>query len=76
MVMLGSQRQQHGGQAFVTGGHTHDAFTRGQRADQAAHDDCGVVAIGQAVEHAGRALRAPIARIGDKRSKRDRALRG
>ena len=36
-----------------------------QRADQAAEDDGRVVAVGQAVHHAGRALGAAVARVGD-----------
>ena len=38
---------------------------RRQRADQPAEDDRGVVAIGQAVHHAGRALRPAVAGVGD-----------
>ena len=38
---------------------------RGQRADQAAEDDRGVVAIRQAVHHPGRPLRPAVARVGD-----------
>ena len=40
---------------------------RGQRADQPAEHDRRVVAIRQAVDHAGRALRPAVARIGDNR---------
>ena len=46
---------------------------RGQRADQPAQHDGGVVAIGQAVHHAGRALRAAVARVGDKAGEGDGA---
>jgi len=34
-----------------------------QRPDQPSHDDGRIVPVGQTVEHAGRALRSPVARI-------------
>ena len=74
--MHGGERHHHGGEAFVAGGDTDDAAARGQGADQAAEDSGGIVAIGQAVEHAGSALGAAVARIGDEARERDRAESG
>ena len=48
---------------------------RRQRADQPAQHHRGVVAIGQAVHHAGRALRAAVAGIGAEAGERDAAER-
>ncbi len=67
------QGQHHGRQAFVAGGHAQHSAARGQRADQAAKQDRRVVAIRQAVEHAGGSLRATIAWIGAIAGKRDAA---
>ena len=58
------ERHHHGGKAFVAGGHADDAAAGGQRADLAAEDGGGVIAIRQGIEHAGRALGAAIAGIG------------
>ena len=52
------------GQALVAGGDAEDARPPRQRADLAPHHDRRVVAIGQAVHHARRALRAPVAGVG------------
>jgi hypothetical protein len=49
------------------------ALPRRQRADQAPQDDGGVVAVGEAVHHARRALRAPVARVGAEAGERDGA---
>ena len=46
------ERHHHGGQALVAGGDAEHARARGQRADEPPQDDGGVVAVGQAVEHA------------------------
>ena len=51
------------------------AAARGQRADQAAEHGGGVVAIGQAVEHAGGALRAAVAGVGAERGEGNGARR-
>ena len=63
-VAAAGESDHRGGEAFVTGGDTHDAVAGGQGADHAAHDDGGVVAIGEAVHHAGGALGAAIAGVG------------
>ena len=44
-----------------------------QRSDQPPHDDGGVVPVGEAVEHAGRALRPPVARVAAVDGERDRS---
>ena len=58
------QGHHHGRQALVAGGHAEHAAGVGDRADQPAEDAGRVVAVGQAVEHAGRALGAAVARVG------------
>src|SRR5262249_29061725 len=58
------QGHHHGGQALVAGGDAEHAAARRQRADQAAQDLGGVVAVGQAVHHARGALGAAGARVG------------
>ena len=57
------QGHHHRRQAFVTGGDADDAPAGGKRADQAAEDDGGVVAVGQAVEHPLRAIGPSVAGI-------------
>ena len=49
---------------LVTGGHADHAPPIRQRADEPAQNRGCVISVGQAVEHAGRALGAPIARVG------------
>ena len=71
--VLRRDRHHHRGQALVARGHAHHAAPRRQRPDQAPQDNRRVVAIGQAVHHASRALRAAIARIGHIARKWDRA---
>ena len=66
-------RQQHGRQPLVAGGYPQHSAARRQRARQAAQHDGGVVAVGQAVEHARRALRASVARVGAERRERNAA---
>ncbi len=58
------QRHHHRRQALVAGGDADNAFARRQRANQSAEYHRGIVAIGQAVHHAGRALSSAVARIG------------
>ena len=67
-----SQRHQDRRQALVTGPDTEHATPRRQGADQASHDDGGIVAIGQRIEHACRALCAAVTRIGAISGKRNR----
>ena len=67
------QGHHHRRQSLVAGGDADDALPRRQRADQPAQHDGGVVAIGQAVHHAGRALRAAVAGIGAEAGERDAA---
>ena len=64
------QRQHRRRQPLVAGGDADHAGAAGQRSDQPPHGDGRVVAIGQAVEHARRALRAAVARIADVGGKR------
>ena len=73
-VAAASQREQRRGKAFVAGRDPHDARPARQRPDQAAHRDRRVVAVGQAVEHPGRSLRAPVAGIAAVGRERDDAL--
>ena len=63
-IVHARQRHHHGRQSLVAGGDADDAAARGQRADQAAEDGRGIVAIGQGIEHAGGALRAAVAGVG------------
>ena len=67
------QRQHHRRKALVTSRHTEHSAPCRQRTDQAAKDNCGIVAIRQTVEHAGRPLRATVARIAAKRRERHAA---
>jgi hypothetical protein len=48
---------------MVAGGHAQHAAARGERADQPSENAGRVVAVGQGIEHAGGALRAPVAGI-------------
>ena len=64
-VLRPGQGHHHGRQALVAGRDAQHALAPGQRADQPAEDDRRVVAIRQAVHHPGRALRPPVARVGD-----------
>ena len=73
-VLFAGQRHHHRRQAFIAGGDADHALAGGQRADQPAHDDGRVVAVGQRVEHAGGALRAPVARVADVAGEGQRAL--
>ena len=75
-IMLRGQGDQHGRQPLVTSGNPHDPLTRRQGAHQAAQDQGGVIAIGQAVKHAGCPLAAAIAGVGDKAGKGDGAFGG
>ena len=72
-VAAGGEGHGHRRQPLVAGGHAHHRLARGQRAHEAPQDDGGVVAVGQAVEHAGRALRASVAGIGAERGERNAA---
>ena len=63
-VARGGEGHHHGGEALVAGGDAEDAAARGQRADEAAEDGGGVVAVGQGIEHAGGALGAAVAGVG------------
>ena len=63
-VAEAGQGHHHRRQPFVAGGHAQHALGPGDGAGQAAEHGSGVVAVGQRVEHARRALRAPVARVG------------
>ena len=54
------------GKTFVTGGDAEHSGAQRQRTRQPAKHDRGIIAIGQAVEHADRSLRAAVARVGAK----------
>ena len=62
-VFRAGQGHHHRGQALVAGGDADDSAAGGQRANEPAEEDRGVVAVGQAVEHRGRAVRAAVAGI-------------
>ena len=64
-ILHAGERHHHCGQSLVAGRHAEHARAHGQRTNQSAEDDGGVVAVGQTVEHALGALRAAVARIGD-----------
>ena len=64
-VRRAGEGHEHRGQPFVAGGDAEHAAPRGQRADQPAQHDRGVVPVGEAVEHAGGAVGAAVARIAD-----------
>ena len=63
-IVHGGERHHHGGQSFIAGGDADHAAARGEGADQAAEDGGGVVAVGEAVEHAWSALGAAVAGVG------------
>ena len=69
------QRHHHRRQSLVARRHAQHAAPRRQRADQSPQHGRRIVAIRQAVEHARRALRATVARIGNIRGKRARPPR-
>ena len=73
--MHAGQRHHHRRQSLVAGGHAEHAAARRQRSDQPAEHRGRVVAIGQAVEHRRRALRAAVTRIGAGARERDGARR-
>ncbi len=66
-------RHEHRRQPLVAGSDADDAAPARQRADEPPEDERGVVAIGERVEHPGRALRAAVARVGDMRGERQSA---
>ena len=74
-LLAAGQREHRCGQSLVAGCDAEHARRSRQRSDQPPHDDRRVVAIGQAVEHAGRALRSPVARIAAVDGERDGARR-
>ena len=61
---IAGQRHHHRRQSLVARRHAQHAAPRRQRPDQPPQHHRRVVAVRQAVEHAGRALRAAVARIG------------
>ena len=63
-VAAAGQGDHRGRQPLVAGGHAQYAIARRQGADHAPHHQGGVIAISQAVHHAARALRAPVAGVG------------
>jgi hypothetical protein len=67
------QREHRRRQPFVAGCDPDDTGRRRQRPNQSTHHDGGIVAIGQAVEHAGRALGPSVAGVAAVDRKRDRA---
>ena len=67
------ERHHHRREALVAGGDAEDAAPRRQRADQPPQHDRRVVAVRQAVEHPGRALRAAVARVGAEAGERHAA---
>ena len=62
-VAQARQRHHHRGQALVAGGDAQHTGANGQRSRQPPQHDCGVVPIRQAVKHARRALRPPVAGV-------------
>ena len=60
-----SDRHQHRRQALVAGADADHAPAVRQAAHEPAQHECRVVAVGQRVEHAGRALRPAVARVRD-----------
>ncbi len=70
--MHGRQRHHHGRDALVAGRHPEHATASRQRPDLAPEDGGGVVAEGQAVEHARGSLRAAVTRIAARGGERNR----
>ena len=66
-------RHQHGRKALVTGADADHAPAVRQAAHEPAQHERRVVAVGQGVEHAGRALRPAVARVRDVRRERQPA---
>ena len=62
----------HRGEPFVARRHAEHAGPPGERPREPAKQDRGVVAVGEAVKHAGGPLRATVARIGTETGERDR----
>ncbi len=63
-ITCGGEGHHHRRQSLVAGGDSQHAGARGQRAHEAAEDDGCVVAEGERIHHAQRALGAAIARVG------------
>ena len=70
-VFRAREGHHHGGQPLVAGGDAEHSLAARQRSNQAAEDDGGIVAIREAVHHAGRPLGPAVARVGDHAGKRD-----
>ena len=70
------QRHHHRGQALVARGDAEHAPPRGERPGQPPQHHRRVVAVGQAVHHARRALGAPVARVRAEAGERQAAERG
>jgi hypothetical protein len=62
-VATAGESEHRRGKSLVAGGDAEHPRAPGQGADLAAHDDRGVVAIGQAVHHPRRPLRAAVAGV-------------
>ena len=75
-VVHRGQGNHGGGQPFIAGRDADHRPARREGTDQAAKHDRRVVTVRQGVEHAVRALRAPVARIADEGRKRDPAVAG
>ena len=69
----GGERHGHRRQALVAGADGDHAASGRQAPNKAAEHERGVVAVGERVEHPGRPLGAPVARVGDVRRERERA---
>lgn len=64
------ESQHHRRQTLVAGRDADDSFTSRHRPNQPPQHHGRIVAIRQAVHHAGRPLRSPVARIADERRER------
>src|SRR5665213_384331 len=74
-IRRASQSHHHGRQALIARGYANHAAARGQRPNLTPEHDGRVVAVRQAVVHAGRALRAAVAGVGAIGGKRDGIMR-
>ena len=74
--MHSSQGDHHGRQTLVTRRHAKDTTSGRQGPYQSPEDHRRIITVRQAVHHAGRPLRAPVARIGAESGKRDASERG
>ena len=70
-MLRAGQRHHHGGQPLVAGGDPEDSLAARQRPDQTPENDGRVIAIRQAIHHAGGSLCTAVTGVGNHAGKWD-----